>query len=72
VKPALVEIAERGPAVIVAHRALMRAILAHAWDWGFDTPEPFKIKRGHLHPVTVSADGAISDPGTLIPLEVRA
>lgn len=72
VKPALAEIAAQGPTVVVAHRALMRAILAHAWGWGFDTPEPFKIRRGHLHPVTVDADGAISDPGALIPLEARA
>ena len=69
VRPLLAEVAAQGPAVIVAHRALMRTILAHAWNWGFDVPEPFRIRRSHLHPVSISPDGDVTDPGPLIPLE---
>ena len=69
VKPVLAQIADRGPAVVIIHRALMRCILAHAWNWQFDCPEPFRIRRSHLHPVSIAPDGTVSDPGELIPLE---
>ena len=69
VAPVLAGLATSGPAVLVAHRALMRCILAHAWNWKFDCPEPFRIRRSHLHPVSIDPDGRVFDPGELIRLE---
>ncbi len=63
VRPALAEIAAEGaPALLVVHRALMRSILARAWQWEFDSPEPFKIKRGRLYPLTLLPDGTPTAP----------
>ncbi len=64
VRPALAEIArDRTPALLIAHRALMRVILARAWGWNYDSAEPFKIRRGRIYPLTVTADGTPSAPG---------
>jgi len=64
VRPALAEIAVAGaPALLIVHRALMRVVLARAWGWDFDRPEPFKIRRGRIYPMTLARDGAPSDPG---------
>lgn len=72
VSPLLSEIAAtRAPTVLVAHRGLIRVILAKAWDWSFDCPEPFRIKRGRLAPLTLAPDGAPGHPGPLIPLASR-
>jgi broad specificity phosphatase PhoE len=55
--PALAEIAaDPGPAVIVAHKSIMRLILRRA---GLDRPE---IKRGRLYPVTLDGCGNPRDP----------
>jgi len=63
VRPALAEIAAAGaPALLVVHRALMRVVLARAWGWDYDRPEPFRIKRGRIYPMTVAADGTPSGP----------
>jgi probable phosphoglycerate mutase len=48
----------------------MRVILARAWDWNYDSPEPFKIKRGRIYPLTLLPDGtptAPEDPDRLEP-----
>lgn len=59
VAPLLREIARAGrPCVLVAHRGLMRVILARAHRWDYDSPEPFSIKRARLHPLRLDADGA--------------
>jgi hypothetical protein len=72
VRPALAEIAaDPAPALLIAHRALMRVILARAWDWNYDSPEPFRIKRARLYPLILLPDGtptAPEDPDKLIPL----
>jgi len=72
VRPALAEIAaDRAPALLIVHRALMRVILARAWGWNYDSPEPFKIKRGRIYPMTLAPDGtplAPEDPDRLVPL----
>ncbi|MFQ5565024.1 MAG: histidine phosphatase family protein, partial [Paracoccaceae bacterium] len=72
VRPALAEIAEAAsPALLISHRALMRVILARAWGWDYDRPEPFKIKRGRLYPLTLLPDGtptAPEEPARLEPL----
>jgi len=63
VRPALAEIAaDPAPALLIVHRALMRVILARGWDWNYDSPEPFRIKRGHLYPLTLDPDGAPTAP----------
>ncbi len=72
VQPALAGIAaDPAPALLVVHRALMRVILARAWDWNYDRPEPFKIKRERIYPLTLLPDGtpaAAEEPARLEPL----
>lgn len=73
VRPLLAEIAAAGaPRLLILHRALMRAILAVAWGWDYDRPEPFEIKRGRLYPLRLAADGTPRDPGPPLRLEPRA
>ena len=43
-----------GPALIVCHRGVMRALLARATGWDYRGPEPFRIKRAAVHPVTMT------------------
>ena len=63
VQPALAEIAAgAAPALLISHRALMRVILARAWGWDYDRPEPFRIKRGRLYPLTLLPDGTPTAP----------
>jgi probable phosphoglycerate mutase len=70
--PALAEIAAAGaPAVIVTHRALMRALLARAWGWDYDRPEPFEIRRGRLYPLALGPDGTPHAPGAPVRLAAR-
>jgi probable phosphoglycerate mutase len=72
VAPLLVEIAAAAfPTVFVAHRGLIRVILARAHGWDFDRPEPFAIKRARLSPVRLDPDGAPRDPGPLVRLAPR-
>jgi probable phosphoglycerate mutase len=72
VAPLLAEIAaEARPTVLVCHRGLMRAILARAWGWDYDRPEPFAIKRGRLMAVTLGPDGAPRDPAPPVRLIPR-
>ncbi len=72
VQPALAEVATNpAPALLIVHRALMRVILAHAWGWNYDSPEPFKIKRERLYPLTLLPDGtptAPEEPARLEPI----
>jgi probable phosphoglycerate mutase len=64
--PALAGIAaDPTPAVIVAHKSVMRLILRRA---GIDRPE---IKRGRLYPVTLDASGNPGDPQTPVRLVPR-
>jgi len=76
VRPALAEIAATGtPTFIIAHRAMMRVIMARAWNWNYDSPEPFKIKRGRIYPMTLAPDGTPSapeEPDRLVPFPCRA
>lgn len=72
VAPLLAELARDGrPTVLVAHRGLMRVILARAWRWDFDRPEPFEIRRGALLPLRLGPDGAPGAPGPAEPLARR-
>lgn len=58
IRPALARIAAKGEtALLVVHRGVMRVILARAWGWNFDRPEPFRIKRERIYPVTLDAVG---------------
>ena len=69
--PALAEIAAAGPAVLVIHRGVMRAVLAAATGWGWKGPEPFRIKRAAVHPVTLAGDGTPVAAGPWERLETR-
>lgn len=72
VAPLLAGIAAEGaPTVLVAHRGLIRVILARAHGWDFDRPEPFAIKRARLSPLRLDAGGAPCEPGPLIRLAAR-
>jgi probable phosphoglycerate mutase len=72
VAPLLAELARDGrPCALVAHRGLMRVILARAWGWDFDRPEPFAIPRDALLPLTLAPDGAPGSPGPPEPLARR-
>jgi probable phosphoglycerate mutase len=63
VRPALAEIAAAAtPALLIVHRALMRVILARAWGWNYDSPEPFEIKNGRIYPLTLLPDGTPTAP----------
>jgi broad specificity phosphatase PhoE len=63
VLPALIDIAASpAPALLIIHRALMRVLLARAWDWNYDVPEPFRIKRGRIYPLTLLPDGTPTAP----------
>ena len=72
VRPALAGIAaEAAPTLLVTHRALMRVILARAWGWDYDRPEPFRIKRERIYPFTLLPDGtptAPEEPARLEPI----
>lgn len=69
IRPALAELAAQGrPAVVISHRAAMRAILARAWGWDYDRPEPFRIRRARLYPLTLDADGTPGAPEEAVPL----
>lgn len=48
---------------MVLHRGVMRVILAKAWDWHFDSPEPFKIKRERVYHIALGEDGTPLRPG---------
>ncbi|SEA67821.1 histidine phosphatase family protein [Rubrimonas cliftonensis] len=60
------------PTLLVAHRGLIRVILAQAWRWDFDRPEPFRIRRGCIHTLRLDAAGAPCDPGGDVALARRA
>lgn len=57
--PALTGIASAGrPTLLVVHRGVMRVIMAKAWGWNFDSPEPFRIKRERIYPIEIDPSGA--------------
>jgi probable phosphoglycerate mutase len=39
--------------LLVTHRGVMRCLLALASGWAYRGPEPFRIKRAAVHPVTL-------------------
>lgn len=58
IAPVLAEIAATGArALLVLHRGVMRVIMAKAWGWNFDRPEPFRIKRERIYPIVLDAAG---------------
>ncbi len=50
----------------------MRVIMARAYNWNFDSVEPFKIKRERIYPITLDADGVPTGYGEAVRLEERA
>lgn len=71
--PALGRIAATGkPSLLVVHRGVMRVIMAKAWGWNFDSPEPFKIKRERIYPITLNALGEPVGHGAAVRLPERA
>ncbi len=67
-RPLLAELS--APTILVAHRGILRAILALATGWRYEGREPFRIKRFALHPVTLrdGAPAGIAPPEKLVPL----
>lgn len=58
IAPVLRRVAQDGqPALMVLHRGTMRVILAKAWGWNFNSPEPFSIKRERIYRVVLGDDG---------------
>ncbi len=73
ISPALGEIAANGhPALLVVHRGVMRVIMARAYNWNFDSLEPFKIKRERIYPITLATDGTPTGYGEAVRLQERA
>jgi len=63
IAPALAEIAADGRrTLLVIHRGVMRVILARAYGWNYDSPEPFVIRRARIYPLTLTPDGAPTLP----------
>ncbi|MEM8741145.1 MAG: histidine phosphatase family protein [Pseudomonadota bacterium] len=59
-----------GPTLVVTHRGVIRCALALASGWGYRGPQPFRIKRASLHPVSLGNDGmpmAYDPPERLAP-----
>jgi len=55
------ELADSGrPAVIVAHKAVMRALLALATGWNMTGRQPVKLDWHCLHYFSATADGAVT------------
>lgn len=67
----LARVAAHERALIVTHRGVMRCILALASGWNYDGPEPFRIKRARLHPLTLAPDGAPGGIETPLHLATR-
>ena len=67
IEPALKAL--RDDTLIVSHINIMRVLLAKAYDWNFDGPMPFKIKRNRFY--VLHRDGDTwrpeADPVRLIP-----
>ena len=60
-KPLLTEIAEAGkPCLIVAHKAVIRALYAMATGWDMTTDAPVKLKNACLHRFNLAPDGTLS------------
>ena len=67
VLPVLAACAE--PSLVVCHRGVIRVILAAATGWAYRGPMPFRIRKAHIHPVFLSADGcpaSIGQPERLV------
>ncbi|MGB0504991.1 MAG: histidine phosphatase family protein [Pikeienuella sp.] len=73
IAPVLRRLAITGkPSLLVVHRGIMRVIMAKAWGWDFDCPEPFKIKRERIYPITLDANGVPIDHGEAVRLPERS
>jgi probable phosphoglycerate mutase len=59
------------PTLVVCHRGVIRAVLAAATGWGYSGAMPFRIRKAHIHPVFLSADGALVGIGTPERLDKR-
>ena len=64
-------VADGRPALLVVHRGVMRVIMAKAYNWNFDSLEPFKIKRERIYPITLGADGVPTGYGDPVRLAER-
>ena len=70
--PALAQIAaDDTPALLVVHRGVMRVIMAKAYNWNFNSVEPFKIKRERIYPIHLNPDGEPIGYGEAVRLEER-
>lgn len=71
--PALEQIAaDDKPTLLVVHRGVMRVIMAKAYNWNFDSVEPFKIKRERIYPIHLNTGGEPIGYGEAVRLEERS
>lgn len=59
----------RGRTLVVAHRGLIRCVLAAASGWNYLGAAPFRIRKGHIHPVFLDDEGRpvrIGEPERLV------
>lgn len=61
-----------GDTLAVCHIGIMRVILAKAWNWEFDGPAPFKIKRNRLYVVDLDTMRPDAESIRLIQKETSA
>lgn len=72
-RPLLVELAAAGrPALLVAHKGVMRAALALATGWDMTGKPPVKLPRAAFLELRLAADGTPLPDVAVVPLERRA
>ncbi|RVU36266.1 histidine phosphatase family protein [Hwanghaeella grinnelliae] len=60
-RPLLAELAEQNePCLVIAHKAVIRALYAMATGWDMTADAPEKLKNACLHRFDLSADGSVS------------
>jgi len=60
-RPLLTELAEKNvPCLVVAHKAVIRALYALATGWDMTADAPEKLKNACLHRFDLAADGTVS------------
>ncbi|MCI4660873.1 MAG: hypothetical protein MRY63_03505 [Neomegalonema sp.] len=71
-RPLLTALAEReAPTLVIAPVAVARAIIAAAHDWDHRGSPPFRLRRGELHPLSLTSQGTPYPAGAPILLMPR-
>ncbi|MEO1274429.1 MAG: histidine phosphatase family protein [Pseudomonadota bacterium] len=71
-QPLLCSLSERDhPVLAITHIGVIRVLLAMAHDWDFRGAAPFRVKRGWLYPLRLTAQGTPYPSGPAIRLDRR-